>query len=63
MTVRVRAEVTAVQGRKVSFRAVAHDEFDCIAEGTHERHVVDAARFNAKVAEKTARMGRGPSSS
>ncbi len=59
MTVRVRAEVTAVQGRKVSFRAVAHDEFDCIAEGTHERHVIDAARFNARVAGKIARAGGG----
>lgn len=63
MVVRVRAEVTAVQGRKLSFRAVAHDEFDRIAEGTHERHVIDAARFNAKVAEKAARVGRGSSSS
>ena len=62
MTVRVRAEVTAVQGRKVSFRAVAHDAFDCIAEGTHERHVIDAARFNARVAGKVARAGVGASS-
>ena len=62
MVVRVRAEVMAVQGRKISFRAVAHNEFDCIAEGTHERHVIDAARFNAKVAEKAARVGRGAAS-
>lgn len=52
-----------VQGRKLSFRAVARDEFDRIAEGTHERHVIDAGRFNAKVAEKAARVGRGSSSS
>ena len=59
MTIRVQAEVIAVQGRKISFRAVAQDEFDPVAEGTHERHVIDAARFNARVADKTARSRRG----
>jgi predicted thioesterase len=29
------------------------DGIDTITEGTHERVVVDAARFNAKVAEKS----------
>jgi predicted thioesterase len=30
---------------------------DKIAEGTHERFIIDAARFNAKVAEKTRAAG------
>jgi fluoroacetyl-CoA thioesterase len=59
LTVRVRAEVVAVQGRKISFRAEAHDDLDLIARGTHERHVIDAARFNARVADKLARVGLG----
>jgi fluoroacetyl-CoA thioesterase len=59
LTVRVRAEVVAVQGRKISFRAEAHDGVDLIARGTHERHVIDAARFNARVADKLARVSGG----
>lgn len=58
MSLRVSAEVVAVQGRKISFRAEAHDEFDHVARGTHERHVIDAQRFNARVADKLARARR-----
>jgi len=52
LTVEVTATVTAVEGRKVVFAIQAHDGVDAICEGTHERHVIDAARFNAKVAQK-----------
>jgi fluoroacetyl-CoA thioesterase len=52
MTIRVQAEVTAVDGRKITFRAEAHDGIDKIAEGTHERFIVDYEKFNAKVAAK-----------
>lgn len=54
MTVEVTATVTAVEGRKVAFTIRAHDGVDTIAEGRHERHVIDAARFDAKVALKAA---------
>jgi len=37
----------------------AHDDVDKITEGRHERYVIDAARFNAKVAEKTRQTGSG----
>jgi fluoroacetyl-CoA thioesterase len=30
----------------------AHDGVDQISVGTHERYVIDAAKFNAKVAAK-----------
>jgi len=54
MTVEVTATVTAVEGRKVAFAIRAHDGVDTISEGHHERHVIDAARFDAKVAQKAA---------
>ncbi|PPE69059.1 thioesterase family protein [Caldimonas thermodepolymerans] len=57
MTIHVQAEVIAVDGRRITFRAEAHDGIDKISEGTHERAVVDYARFNAKVADKRARAG------
>ena len=52
MTVTVEAEVVAVEGRLVRFRARAHDGLDLISEGTHERVVIDAQRFLRKVAQK-----------
>jgi fluoroacetyl-CoA thioesterase len=52
LTVRVHCEVVAVAGRKISFRASAHDGHELISEGTHERVIIDAARFNEKLATK-----------
>lgn len=52
MTVTATAEVTEVDGRRISFRVEARDEHDLIGEGTHERVVVTAEKFAARVAEK-----------
>jgi fluoroacetyl-CoA thioesterase len=58
LTVRVDCEVIAVEGRKVRFRARAHDGHDLISEGTHERMVIDAARFHQRLASKRAAAAR-----
>jgi hypothetical protein len=34
----------------------ASDGADLVSEGTHERHVIDARRFEEKVAAKRARV-------
>ena len=52
MTITVEAEVIAVEGRVVRFKARAHDGRDLISEGTHERVVIDAERFLRKMAQK-----------
>jgi fluoroacetyl-CoA thioesterase len=52
MTLRIEGEVTAVEGRRVRFRLEAWDDIERICEGTHERVVIDSARFNAKLGEK-----------
>ncbi|MCC6641302.1 MAG: thioesterase family protein [Deltaproteobacteria bacterium] len=57
MTVTVKADLVAVDGRKLSFRVSAHDGADLVTEGRHERFVVDAARFVSRVDEKAARAG------
>jgi fluoroacetyl-CoA thioesterase len=57
MTVRVDAECTAVEGRKVSFRVRAHDGVDVIGEGTHERAVVTWDSFRHRVAVKAQTAG------
>jgi len=58
MTVTVDCEVTAVDGRKVTFRTRAHDGDELISEGTHQRMVIDTARFNQKLATKRERAGQ-----
>jgi fluoroacetyl-CoA thioesterase len=52
LTVTVQSEVIAVEGRKVTSRASAHDGHDLISEGTHERMVIDVARFAARLQGK-----------
>ncbi len=52
MKIRVRTEVTAVEGRKLTFRLDAFDEVEKIGEATHERFIIVADKFNARVAEK-----------
>ena len=53
MTIEVRTRLEAVDGRRLVFRVSAHDGVDAITEGTHERHVIDAARFARKIESKT----------
>lgn len=48
----VRAEVTAVEGRTVSFLIQAWDAHEQIGEGTHTRFVVDVERFMGRVNSK-----------
>ena len=57
LTVTVDVRLDKVDGRKLSFSIAAHDGADRITEGTHERVVIDSARFAAKVDEKAQRVG------
>ena len=52
LTIEVRTRLEAMDGRKLTFRVSAHDGVDAITEGRHERHVIDAERFNRKLAAK-----------
>jgi len=52
MTVTVHTRLDSVEGRKLCFSVIADDGTDEICRGTHERFVIDTARFNAKVARK-----------
>ena len=63
MTVTVDCEVIAVDGRKVTFRARAHDGHELISEGRHERMVIDAQRFNQKLAGKRQRVAAASAAS
>ncbi len=56
MTVRARAELVGVNGRKLSFRLEAWDDADKIGEGTHTRMIVDEARFRERCETKRAHV-------
>ncbi len=52
MKVVASARVTRVEGRSVSFELEARDEKDLIGRGTHQRVVVNVAKFDARVQKK-----------
>jgi fluoroacetyl-CoA thioesterase len=47
-----RAKVTAVDGRKLTFEVEARDGEELIGQGTHERFIIDVARFAAGLRKK-----------
>jgi len=47
------AEVTGVAGRRIEFRIEAADGADPLGAGTHERMVIDFAKFAARLQEKS----------
>jgi predicted thioesterase len=52
MTVTFSCEVIAVNDRRVDFRVEAWDEKEKVGEGTHERTIINVARFATRLAEK-----------
>ena len=52
MRVVASAVVEKVEGRTVHFRVAAQDEKELIGDGTHERVVVNVARFDERVQRK-----------
>jgi fluoroacetyl-CoA thioesterase len=55
MTLTIKGEVVEVAGRRVRFKVEAWDDVDRVCEGTHERCIIDPERFEAKLAQKTAK--------
>ena len=52
MRVRATAELIAIDGRTLSFRVAARDDREPIGDGTHQRVVVNVARFDQRVQKK-----------
>jgi fluoroacetyl-CoA thioesterase len=59
-TISVAAEVTKIDGRRVSFRVKAHDGVESIGEGEHDRFVVPWDKFNARINAKAKAAGVPP---
>lgn len=54
MSVTCRAELTEADGRRLVFRVTAWDAAGAVAEGVHERAVIQNQRFLDKAAKKAA---------
>lgn len=54
LTVTIKVKLEKIEGRKLTFSLVAHDGVDKISEGTHDRFIINAEKFNRKMAEKLA---------
>ncbi|MCP4717267.1 MAG: thioesterase family protein [Deltaproteobacteria bacterium] len=54
MQVRIRTEISAVDGARLTFKLEAWDEQEKIGEAVHERFIIKAEKFNARVAKKAA---------
>ena len=55
MKVWAEAEVTAVDGKALTFAVTAYDEAGVIGKGTHDRFVITVDRFLAKAEKKKER--------
>ncbi len=55
MKVRAVAELTAVEGKKLTFKIEAYDEKEKIGEGIHERYIIELAKFIKRTEEKAAK--------
>ncbi len=53
-TVTATVTVTEIDGRRLRFAVEAHDGVEVIARGTHERFVIDKARFDQRIEKKRA---------
>ena len=52
LRVTATAEVVRVEGRTITFRVEARDDFETIGGGSHQRVVVSVARFDERVQRK-----------
>jgi predicted thioesterase len=58
MEVRVKTEISAVEGKKLTFALEAFDDVEKIGEATHERFIIQAEKFNARVADKARKAAQ-----
>ncbi|OAI39908.1 hypothetical protein AYO38_06705 [bacterium SCGC AG-212-C10] len=58
-SVRARAELVEVDGRRLVFRVEAFDDWEQIGSGEHERFVVEVGRFMSRLENKAAGQKNG----
>lgn len=61
MKVTFRATLTAIDRRRLTFAIEAYDEQEKVAEGTHERFIIDVARYAERLKAKNSSQQPAPS--
>ena len=59
MTVRARAELTTIEGRKLTFQIEAWDEVEKVGEALHERYMIKTEKFISRAQAKGAQAKGG----
>jgi len=54
MSVRATAKLIEMSGKRLTFTVEAYDNKEKIGEGTHQRYIIDLAKFSQKAQEKKA---------
>ena len=54
MTVTAEVELVAAEGRRLRFKVACRDDKETIGEGFHDRAIIDAAKFLARVEAKAS---------
>lgn len=54
LTVTAEVELVEFAGRRLLFSVECRDDQDVISRGRHERHIIDAARFDQRMAAKAS---------
>jgi len=52
MKVRFNAKLVEVEGKKLTFEVEGFDEVEKIGKATHDRFIINAEKFNSKIAAK-----------
>ena len=52
MKVRFTAKLVEVEGKKLTFEVEGFDEVEKIGKATHDRFIINAEKFNSKIAAK-----------
>ena len=52
MKVKAVAELTSIEGKKLTFKIEAYDEKEKIGEGLHERYIIELTKFIKRTEEK-----------
>ncbi|MBF0524460.1 MAG: thioesterase family protein [Deltaproteobacteria bacterium] len=58
LTVTVKGILDKVEGRQLTFSLTAEDGVDKISEATHDRAVINAEKFNARVETKARKVSK-----
>ncbi|MDW8275455.1 MAG: thioesterase family protein [Candidatus Nitrosocaldus sp.] len=55
MSIRVRASLASIDGRRLLFHVEVHDEREKVGEAVHERFIISRSRFTTRVKDKRAK--------